>query len=484
MKSKVFTYQTRLPSDPQKDLILDAFGHLFGTIERKLFVDLTRPHNLNSLKSSYLIKYGLTARQFNAIRISLEGKIEAARQGKIRQISELKEKIPALEKKLSKIKDKTKRHQKTRNLIARKKQLVHLEEELKENKISLCFGSKKLFRAQFFLEENGYGSLDEWSKDWKDARSSEIFCLGSKDETSGNQSCALTLKDGKCFFRLRLPNALSKEFGKYIAFENIVFSYGQKEIQQALEKKTALNYRLKKDEKGWRIFISFKQEQAQVITRKEIGAIGIDINADHIALAEIDAKGNPVYKETISLNTYGKRKNQAKAIIGEAVSKAAQHSLKTGKPLVVEKLDFTKKKAALKTKGPKEARMLSSFSYSHILESIHSKSFRVGVEVLTVNPAMTSIIGKHKFAKRYGLSHHHAAAHCIARRVYSFSEAPSKSTMILIDKNVQVASSLPARNRKEHVWKYWKKIDEKTKTALAAHYRARKRSLCPSNRRG
>ena len=139
---------------------------------------------------------------------------------------------------------------------------------------------------------------------------------------------------------------------------------------------------------------------------------------------------------------------------------------------VAEKQDFTKKKATLKEESsPKQARMLSSLSYSHILENLERKAFKEGVGFFTVNPAMTSIIGKVKFAKRYGLSIHHAAALCIVRRLFGFSEAPSKCPMKVLHKNIQVTCLLPVRNRRQHVWKFWREVNRKLKTALAAHIR-------------
>ncbi len=73
--------------------------------------------------------------------------------------------------------------------------------------------------------------------------------------------------------------------------------------------------------------------------------------------------------------------------------------------------------------------------------------------------------------KRYGLTAHHAAALCIARRFFKFSEAPSKCPMKVVHKNVQVTCPLPARNREQHVWVFWIGAYRKLKAALAAHFR-------------
>lgn len=336
--------------------------------------------------------------------------------------------------------------------------------------MSLCFGSKKLFHAQFALETNGYASLEEWKKDWSEARSSEFFFIGSKDETGGNQSCLLTLSQEEGTLRIRLPNALTGKYGKYLTLP-ISFTYGKEEIIQALSTKKALNYRLKKDDKGWRVFVTFDHEEVPILTKESLGAVGIDINIDHIALVEIDAKGNPIDKKSIALCTYGKIKEQAKALVGDAVKKIIELSKEKQKPIIREDLDFSRKKANLRENSAKRARMLSSFHYAYFIRNLEAKAFREGVAVFCVNPAMTSIIGKIKFAKRYGLSVHHGAALTIARRHYHFSESPSKSSMKIVHKHFQVTCPQPERNRRQHVWKTWKDMDRKLKAVLAALFR-------------
>lgn len=142
--------------------------------------------------------------------------------------------------------------------------------------------------------------------------------------------------------------------------------------------------------------------------------------------------------------------------------------------LHVHELNFEQKKAALKTSGLKKyRRMLSSFSYDFIIQTIKSRSFRFGVKLHQVNPAFTSIIGKVKFAYRYGLSIDQAAALCIGRRLLGFSEKlPNHQAKIPDGKGGYVTFSVPARNRKKHCWSTWRAVKKKIPAVLAAHFRA------------
>ncbi len=92
---QTFTYQTRLLNNEENFASLEEYASLYGKIERSLFEDLKR-HDLNSVKQLDLASFGITARQFNAIRISLEGKIESATQSLMANITRLQEKIATL----------------------------------------------------------------------------------------------------------------------------------------------------------------------------------------------------------------------------------------------------------------------------------------------------------------------------------------------------------------------------------------------------
>ncbi len=486
------TYQARITVEDRDIEALFECADLFAHVEHSLFADIAKGKNPNTLKSLYLIRHGISARHFNAIRVKIEGKIASIKELRKRHILEVKERIKNTEKKITRIKNPLVIHQKKRRLHSLKKRL----EKLEQDRLPLCFGSKKLFHAQFNLEANGYKSQEEWKAAWQHARANEIFLLGSKDETSGNQSCTATLEeDGTLSLRIRFPDALAGTYGKYLHIKGVHFAYGQKEIiasltdshQRQLFAKAkdpryknhgkALTYRLKHDKKGWRIFITTELPTPQWISNKNHGVIGVDINVDHLALVDIDRFGNPVLKKTIPLNLYGKTKEQSLALIGDASAEIISYAEKTSKPVILENLDFQKKKGQLKESSPSLARTLSSFAYQAILTHIKSRGWNKKIQVHQVNPAYTSLIGKVKFASRYGLSLHHAAALCIGRRFLNLSEkVPRHLDKIPDGKDGHIALSLPVRNRNKHVWSLWRQINKKTQAALAARFRTKRSS--------
>lgn len=75
---------------------LDAQAALYGRLRHRLFVDLyVRGRKLSECKKLYIARYGLTARQFNAIACELNGKVRAAREARKHRIETLQEQIVA-----------------------------------------------------------------------------------------------------------------------------------------------------------------------------------------------------------------------------------------------------------------------------------------------------------------------------------------------------------------------------------------------------
>ena len=499
MHSKIhqlFTYQTRLELDEAQANTLDQCADFLSQVERTLFANISSGKKPTDLKSHYLKHYQITARHFNALRIQVEGRISSIKERQKLHIVEATHKIEAVQNTISKLEKKNSSnafHQKKRLLSNLELKLKKLKSDQETGKVRLCFGSKRLFRAQFDLASNNYNSHEEWLADWRRERSNSFFLLGSKDEACGNQSCVATIaEDGSLTLRIRLPDHLN--LGKYLTLPKVHFKYGQQEILATLksceERKNlhqlknpqykelglAISYRFKRDHKSWKVFVSVPVPKAAQVTSNRQGVIGIDINASHLAVTEIDRFGNPIKKSTVKLNTYGKDQHQTKSLIGNACASIIDYAKATQKTLVIENLDFQKKKTALKEhNNPKHARMLSGLSYSSIKQFLNSRAWKEGVQVEEVNPAYTSVIGRVKFSKRYGLPVHHAAALSIGRRYLKFSERiPRHLGSIPDGKGAHVTLSLPVRNRDKHVWAAWGKINRELKTVLAARFRTSK----------
>ena len=145
---------------------------------------------------------------------------------------------------------------------------------------------------------------------------------------AGCQLCVASIADdGRLTLRLRMPDCLAEQHGKYLVMEGVRFAYGHEHVLAALhgnadyaayrrehgekaaratELGQAVSYRFKRDGKGWRVFVSTQMRDVPVVTDRRRGAIGVDLNADHLAVADTDASGNYLNAWRVPLVTYGK----------------------------------------------------------------------------------------------------------------------------------------------------------------------------------
>ena len=474
-------------------------------MQHKLFADVAAGRSAVSKKREYIEEHGIPARMFNAARITLDGKVSAVRGSQRLRVDSLERRIAPGERQVAQAEEQGRWqqvHEKRRRLANLRSRLAGLEADIAEGLVRLCFGSKRLWRKRHHLEANGYASHEEWLEDWRDARSDEFFVLGSRDETAGCQLCVASVADdGSLTLRLRMADCLAKQHGKYLVIEGVRFAYGHEQVLAALASNAeyvayrrqhgdkaaratalgqAISYRFKRDGKGWRVFATTELPEVEITTDRRRGAIGVDLNADHLAVGETDASGNYLNAWRVPLVTYGKNTNQAEALIGDAVASVVEYAREVGKPIVIERLDFRQKKAVLEGESRRYSRMLSSFSYGKVKAYFISRGYRQGVEVHQVNPAFSSVIGRVKFMERYGLTVHQGRSLVLARRLLGCSERIPRRWVCPVGNGVQVAFTVPVRKRVKHVWTYWGAVSRQLRPALAAQHRLGRRRRRPN----
>jgi IS605 OrfB family transposase len=468
--------------------VLTALGARWGHLERRLFQALfVEDRPLAEVKRAFIARYRISARQFNGLRINLGGKVQAWRTAREEQRDQLREACRKLRDKVSRLESDHQRltrklavfhssracqtPQKERDRRARigfqlhqKKRRLHAL-ELRAEAVAkalagmpaLCFGGRALFRQQFHLKENGFADHAGWLQAWRARRSNQFFAVGSGEEVRGNGKCQLA-PDFR-HLRLRLPNALVPAVGaKHL--ELPVDFYRDLDLQAALERHRPISYRFLRGAQGWSVHASMEREPAPVATRMATGAIGADLNEDHVAVAELDRFGNCVSHHRLDLVLRDLTRDQAQARIGDEVARLVGLARDTGKLLVIEALDFRKKKAALRELAATRARGLSSFVFARFQAMVQSRCEREGVALYRVNPAFTSVIGFAKFGS-YSLSTHQAAALAIGRRGMGLGEAlKARSASPRLGEALATALREIGTSRKagEHVWKAWKAL--------------------------
>jgi IS605 OrfB family transposase len=442
---------------------LDKVVVLHNHVQRKLYKDIISykiknqvevlpKSKINELKSSYQTKYKINARQYNSIHIELLGKINSVLELNKGYIEDTKDNILSITKAI-KSKEKTlsdlvikmakDNYVETlvdkNNLAKLKTKLYYLKIKLNKanNKLNklvkieksgnpkLCFGSNKLFRQQFEINKPNnltqFKSHEQWKKEYLSSRNKSFILVGSCDETLGNDNCQIKHISGNIYELKVNVNPKEVKFkDRFMTVQIKVHNDDKNLIQQAiLNNNQALTYRFYKEKNNYRVLINLDKakQQPKVISNKLLGTVGIDINADHLAVSEIDRFGNLIKSFDLILNLKDKSSDQALDNIACAVKKITDYANAKNKPIVIEKLNFSQKKKDLKDSYNKKYKvMLSSFAYSKIIELIKNRAFDKGIEIIEVNPAYTSKIGKFKYQNKYKLTTHQAAAFVIARR--------------------------------------------------------------------
>ena len=290
------SYQTRIAvyagiDRAVGDAALSAYAALYGKVQHKLFADVAAGRSAVSKKREYIEEHGIPARMFNAVRITLDGKVSAVRESQLLQLDSLRRRVSRAEKQVLDAEQGCQWrqvHQKRRRLANLKFRRSGLEADIAAGRVRLCFGSKKLWRKQYDLKANGYGSPEAWLEEWRAARSDEFFVLGSRDETAGCQLFVATVADdGTLTLRLRMPDCLAEEHGKYLVVPNVRFAYGHAQVLAALQSNAdyvahrrehgeqearatalgqAISYRFKRDAKGWRVFATTELPELEITT--------------------------------------------------------------------------------------------------------------------------------------------------------------------------------------------------------------------------
>ena len=218
--------------------------------------------------------------------------------------------------------------------------------------------------------------------------------------------------------------------------------------------KQSLTFRITKEKNSKKrknqyiIAISFDKNKFTQTKSKKVtqGCIGVDINQNHLAISETNSQGNIIKSYDSTFDATG-TVHQNLNDISLSVKRLINIAKASNKSIVIENLDFSKKKEELKAGINKKRNVqLSSFSYAKIKTLLKARARDAGIEVLEVN-------GKAKYSKRLGISVHRAAAYVIARRGMNKKE---KETVF----QLKLAESERKMLEEHNGNAYWKKVQE------------------------
>ena len=440
--SNVFTVTTELKLNKEYNQLvgkyISDYIRLFNKIQRLTFHRVKNYHikngkitqeDKNIIYAQLKEEFNLTTRAIDTIMSNMLGRYEAIKELKKFERKSLERKISTLEKELTRLKDertlqrinlnnnlkdfnfvkyknlKIKIYWKENRLNTKKQKLKNLEKEIETGKYKVCFGTKKLLQKDY--------------REFVKKRDSEIYFLGRAGEKSCNNNFQVEYSSKTNQFYFRIRKEIDLEDDKFVYgqfnFNNKIYTNLLKNLLRT--KESALTYRIKL--KNNRVFLqiiyNFEHNKDLCVTRNSYGVVGVDFNKGFVSVSETDKYGNLI--NTFNIDYQYCKGNQTTNDFQCIATKLKDYCLNTGKDLVIEKLNFTKKKDNLISKrGKKYNEMLSSLAYSKFGSIITSKCVKNRIFLHKVNPAWTSWIAKKKYCPKMKLNIHSGASYVIARR--------------------------------------------------------------------
>ncbi|AOY75426.1 IS200/IS605 family accessory protein TnpB-related protein [Clostridium formicaceticum] len=311
----------------------------------------------------------------------------------------------------------------------------------------VIFGGRK----NFFKRMEGKIS----NKEWKELRSNHIYSRGDKAK-SGNLNIRLVYEKDKFYIEIAdtlKTNDKNNRSPRIKAEVSIPDKFFNKVIDTIIPDK-GYNVKTKKQVdiyKPYTIQIIRKKNEYYVhltieeeVSGRELGfselsvddkVAGIDINIDRIALTILSKEGNFLkskvfYYHEMEYVKSNRRNNLAGETAKEVIDDLLSENIGA---IVIEDLKFSQDHDTNK----KFNRLTSNFAKQKLVNALTHRALRHGFLIKKVNPAYTSVIGKYKYSKIYGLSVHEAASFVIGRRGLGFVEKLPKELIKILKNEVK-----------------------------------------------
>ena len=302
--------------------------------------------------------------------------------------------------------------------VLKAKATLDSAKELGENPRKVVFGGRGLF-DQLKRRHLSGKPLKRLKREWGEKRQGLLYSRGDKTK-GGNLNLRLLVKEGALWLRINLGDG---------SYAHALVKTSHPNLNALVERVYAsLPYNVELTLREGKVYATFtwEEEPAPLMTTKENGVLGIDINADpyHLALALVSPDGNLKRYLTLSLEEVDRAPNRGtkELLLWKIAHQVVSLAEERGVAVATERLKYLPKGRRGDGSGRAFRRKLHRFAYASLLRKVHSLARKKGVQVVEVNPQDTSTIGMLKYAPLLSLSKDVAAAYVIGRRALGFKE--------------------------------------------------------------
>jgi IS605 OrfB family transposase len=328
----------------------------------------------------------------------------------------------------------------------------------KEDELQRHLDQGTIPRVIFGGKQNFYKRLKGkiTNEEWKDMRSNQLYARGDKSK-KGNLNIRLGYDDHTNQWYVEIANPLEQPNGKHaprLRFSVYVPEKYEQEIIDVImgeqvgvdrKGKPIIDYQpytveIKRKNGEYYIHLIYEEEvYGRELTVDEPiqgeRIAGIDINIDRIAVSIVSKQGNFLKSKVFYCHELEYvRANKRNNIVGETVRDVYDWLLQENVgAVVIENIQLRQQHDTDKRFN----RLTHNFKKKKLTETILRRGMRLGFRIKKVNPAYTSVIGRFKYMKKYGLSVHESAAFVIGRRGLGYHERLPKELMDTIKTNVK-----------------------------------------------
>ncbi|UQX10423.1 hypothetical protein [Candidatus Mycobacterium methanotrophicum] len=196
---------------------------------------------------------------------------------------------------------------KTRRLAALRGRLAAAQAALAAGRPSITVGGNRLWRTRQNLAA-AECSEPQWRDRW-DAARMFLTADGESGKTGGNETIRV---DESGHLRVKVPAALADRFGTHLHIADpVAFNHRGDEWVARVAGRRAVRYDISFDpaKSRWYLDASWTIAPEPGPTLDELRghrALGVDLNADHLAACALDCSGNPIGEPaTIAVETAG-----------------------------------------------------------------------------------------------------------------------------------------------------------------------------------
>lgn len=418
--------RTRLRLDPDERELLDAIGMHLTRARNTDLAAARHGEKANDRYKALVHRFGIHSRYAGTICVDNDAATKAAKEHLWRHRVELRRAIATLERRIAAPARSTcrcgerrgcavcrdgyatpnERWQKQRRLEARNAALVRVEKQLAAKDYPVVYGGRRLAGTRHHLEQAGL-TEEQWRRTWSEARH-WFGCAGNAGKPGGNPCLTLNRgPGGHWHLTVSVPKPVAERFGvapRVQLRHPIRLHHRSLELEERLDDRGAVRLDVQPDTDGkgrWRTYLRFswvrpKPETVDLVEARAGGVVGVDLNADHLALTLLDTSGNPVRRPVrVPLDVTGATKQARDGRLRAAITTVLKHAKAAGATAVaVEDLDFADSKGREKFGRRKAFRhTIAGFPTTQFKDRIVAMAHAQGLAVIAVDPRYTSRYG-------------------------------------------------------------------------------------------